>query len=577
VVDQTVREDQILVGALFSEPMRVVTVKSDDGTATWLLGLVGVQSERFRSVTLTEGDLRELKIQNPTSSYSGDCELRRPGRQAYSLGIAYGFDPYFDLSISRVDPPPRQLEAVYHYQLKLARARFLLADDAGAGKTIMAGLQLREKFDERFIVLKGAAISNQSGINQWLQNRQVITSLDLAKRNTIPPGIQQVHWDVVIVDEAHRMSWSPPARKTARYALGELLRDHSDHILLLTATPHKGDPEHLSRFLQLLDEDAYADVKSIGQAIEQRSAPFYLRRTKEAMVYFPDRQPLGGKFETSELTEVASKVRAADDEARDEVWASYRFIAFADPKCPDGLKCVGLGAGHSRGSKSLCDRVPGALKSNALLNESPGAGYLERRWPEAFKATGAWPIKSLPQAFLEGSLERLINADEYLKRKVPEFVARDDFRLASGDQAAGGYQRIWFNEPVSADKVSFDADVDLLKKEKAKALRAESAVAEVPSGPSVSKAEETARLPEAQSVTVAASAKSVVLTGVIPPALWNKVGIRLIPSLRSNAQLTLGVNSPLEIESGHAANLLRAIQQALAALELTAKIKIEVG
>ena len=122
---------------------------------------------------------------------------------------------------------------------------------------------------------------------------KVITSLDLAKRETILPGLHQVHWDVVIVDEAHRMSWSPPARKTARYALGELLRDHSDHILLLTATPHKGDPEHFSRFLQLLDEDAYADVKSVRQAIEQRSAPFYLRRTKEAMVYFPERQPDG--------------------------------------------------------------------------------------------------------------------------------------------------------------------------------------------------------------------------------------------------------------------------------------------
>ena len=81
----------------------------------------------------------------------------------------------------------------------------------------------------------------------------MITSLDLAKRENILAGLQQVHWDLVIVDEAHRMSWTPPSRKTARYALGELLRDHSDHILLLTATPHKGDPENFSLFLQLLD------------------------------------------------------------------------------------------------------------------------------------------------------------------------------------------------------------------------------------------------------------------------------------------------------------------------------------
>lgn len=70
------------------------------------------------------------------------------------------------------------------------------------------------------------------------------------------------------------MSWTPPARKTARYALGELLRESSDHLLMLTATPHKGDPENFSLFLQLLDEDAYADVRSIRQAMDQRRAPF---------------------------------------------------------------------------------------------------------------------------------------------------------------------------------------------------------------------------------------------------------------------------------------------------------------
>ncbi len=81
------------------------------------------------------------------------------------------------------------------------------------------------------------------------------------------------------------MSWTPPSKKTARYALGELLRDSSDNLLLLMATPHKGDPTNFSLFLQLLDEDAYADVKSIREAMERRHAPFYLRRTKEAMAF----------------------------------------------------------------------------------------------------------------------------------------------------------------------------------------------------------------------------------------------------------------------------------------------------
>src|SRR6202050_4754878 len=314
------KEGQVLVGSLFNEPMRVETVRPVNGD-TWSVGLVGVQSERFRSVTLTASDLQKLTIQETTCSYAGDSELLRLGLQAYMLGIAYEFDPYFGLSISRVDPLPHQLEAVYDYLLKLARVRFLLADDAGAGKTIMAGLLIRElklrglaervlivcpanltfqwrrelwdKFRESFEVQSGDSIRDQYGLNQWIEKKQVITSLDLAKRENILPGLKQVRWDLVIVDEAHRMSWSPPSRKTARYALGELLRDSSDHLLLLTATPHKGDPVNFSLFLQLLDEDAFADVKSIKEAMEKRRAPFYLRRTKEAMVYFPERQEDG--------------------------------------------------------------------------------------------------------------------------------------------------------------------------------------------------------------------------------------------------------------------------------------------
>jgi len=313
-------EGQILTGSLFSEPMRVENVRPN-GPDAWVAGLVGTQSERFRKVTLTTRDIEALTILDACPTYDGDGRLLRLGLQAYSLGIAWEFDPYFGLSISRVDPLPHQLEAIYDYLLKLARVRFLLADDAGAGKTIMAGLlirelqlrglaerilvtcpanlsfqwqrELKEKFDEKFLVLKGGDIRDQFGVNQWLEQKKVITSLDLAKRTEILPGLKQVHWDLVIVDEAHRMSWTPPARKTARYALGELLRDTSDHILMLTATPHKGDPANFSLFLQLLDADAYADVRSIREAMERRRAPFYLRRTKEAMVYFPERRPDG--------------------------------------------------------------------------------------------------------------------------------------------------------------------------------------------------------------------------------------------------------------------------------------------
>ena len=153
--------------------------------------------------------------------------------------------------------------------------------------------ELQEKFDETFMVLKGSELRAQFGVNQWMQQPKVVTSLDLAKREEILPGLQQVRWDLVVVDEAHRMSARDESHKSQRYKLGELLRDSSDHILLLTATPHKGDPANFSLFLQLLDRDAYADVRSIRQAMDAGRAPFYLRRTKEAMVHFPERNEHG--------------------------------------------------------------------------------------------------------------------------------------------------------------------------------------------------------------------------------------------------------------------------------------------
>ena len=315
-----IREGQVVTGPLFNEPMRVETVRVN-GTDVWVAGLVGQRSERFRRVTLTADDIAHLTIADSALSYDGDGRLLRIALQAFALSIAYEFDPYFGLSTSRVDPLPHQLEAVYEHLLKLPSVRFLLADDAGAGKTIMAGLlvrelklrgliervlvvcpanlafqwqrELKEKFDERFLVLKGSDIRDQFGVNQWMERKQIITSLDLAKRTDILPGLRQAHWDLVIVDEAHRMSARDEAHKSQRYRLGELLRDSTNHVLLLTATPHKGDPQNFTLFLQLLDRDAYADVKSIREAMDRRRAPFYLRRTKEAMVHFPERETDG--------------------------------------------------------------------------------------------------------------------------------------------------------------------------------------------------------------------------------------------------------------------------------------------
>ena len=96
---------------------------------------------------------------------------------------------------------------------------------------------------------------------------------------------------------------------------------------------------------------------------------------------------------------------------------------------------IDLGAGHSSSGETLCGRVIAALKSEALLNESVGAGYIERNWPPALKESGAWPLASLRQSFLNGSLTRLVDPDAVLRSKIVEFVGRGDFGLASGQKS----------------------------------------------------------------------------------------------------------------------------------------------
>ena len=129
----SIQSGQVLTGVLFSEPMRVETV-STNGPDSWNVGLVGQQSGQFSRVTLSAEEFADLAITDATPAYDGDGDLLRLGLQAYSLGIAYEFDPYFALSVSRVDPLPHQLEAVYDYLLKLPSVRFLLATTPGPAR-----------------------------------------------------------------------------------------------------------------------------------------------------------------------------------------------------------------------------------------------------------------------------------------------------------------------------------------------------------------------------------------------------------------------------------------------------------
>src|SRR6266478_395935 len=97
--------------------------------------------------------------------------------------------------------------------------------------------------------------------------------------------------------------------------------------------------------------------------------------------------------------------------------------------------------------------------NDGLLNEGIGAGYLDRHWPPAFKESGAWPLGSLRQSLLNGTLTRLIDPDPVLRGRIAEFVSHGEFGLASGAEPAEKYRRVWFHEDVSPVEIAFEADV----------------------------------------------------------------------------------------------------------------------
>ena len=157
---------------------------------------------------------------------------------------------------------------------------------------------------------------------------------------------------------------------------------------------------------------------------------------------------LGSELDDTDRAEATAKVREAGDAAREEVWSSYRFAVLADASSKsDGLAVIDLGAGHSSSSKSLCGRLIAALLSNGLLNESIGAGYLERNWPPALEDSGAWPLVSLRQSFLNGSLTRLADPDAVLRGKIVEWVGQGEFGLGSGQRSDGRFGRVWSGSP----------------------------------------------------------------------------------------------------------------------------------
>jgi hypothetical protein len=288
---------------------------------------------------------------------------------------------------------------------------------------------------------------------------------------------------------------------------------------------------------------------------------------------------LGGEFDKGDRAELQSKVKDADEAAKDEVWGDYRFAVLADGQETDGLKVIDLGAGHSSSGETLCGRVIGALKSEALLNESVGAGYIERNWPPALKQSGAWPLTSLRQSFLNGSLTRLVDPDAILKNKIVEFVSNGDLGLASGRTPDGSYERVWFEELVAPDEVAFDAGVFLLRKDSAKALKA-GAPPQPRREPSLQPSLELNTLSEPSSApgrepTPGAATKTLRLVGTVPPEVWNRLGTRILPKLRAGSDLRIGLEFTVTVKADTTATLAAELRQILQELGLDEAVRVE--
>lgn len=287
---------------------------------------------------------------------------------------------------------------------------------------------------------------------------------------------------------------------------------------------------------------------------------------------------LGADYEKADHQEIQAKVAEAEEDAKDEVWAGYRFIVLADNVDPSGLKVIDLGAGHSSSTETLCGRVIAALKAEALLNESVGAGYIDRNWPPAFKDSGAWPLASLRQSFLNGALTRLLDPDTVLRSKIVEFVGRGDFGLASGPKSDGTYERIWFDELVPSDEVAFEPGVFLLKKQKAAALKNPPAPP-----PREVKPPEQAPPPPEQEHPVDTTAKPtptptatmIRVSGSVPPELWNRLGTRVLPKLRLGQELKIGVSLEVSVDSLSAEGLCSELRQIVSDLGLEGSITVD--
>lgn len=274
------------------EPSRVVTVVAVRTLSPDAIQVIyrppegGVKECNLTRVN--EAGLYLATLERPWS-FEGDGEVFKLTVEAKRIDLAFLFDPMMAVHTSNVDPLPHQITAVYESMLPRQPLRYVLADDPGAGKTIMAGLYIRElvmradarrilivapgslveqwrdelfeKFGMEFRVYSGELDLASPSANPFEDHHQLIVRLDqMSRNNDLQLRLCNAGWDLVVFDEAHKLSAhfaGQKLAKTQRFTLAEKLGEHTRHLLLMTATPHNGKEEDFQLFLSLLDSDRF--------------------------------------------------------------------------------------------------------------------------------------------------------------------------------------------------------------------------------------------------------------------------------------------------------------------------------
>lgn len=312
-----VEVNQIVKNLIPTEPVTIIKLQALGNM--YSIKYTGINTNKTSTKVITKNQFEALEVLTAEGEFNfkGNPEKFVMYAEAERIHSAYQFDPLFAINCSVVDPLPHQVEAVYKFLLPQPKIRFLLADDTGAGKTIMTGLLLKELIMrgiiERILIVTPGGLTKQwqedemgvkFNIPFTLVNRslftadpnifrtadKVVTSIDFISREDILAVVGNTSWDMVIFDEAHKLSayeYGQKTYKSKRYEAAYILSKQCEHLLLLTATPHRGRTDTFKKLLQLLDEDIFATDDMASDRVKELSKDglnkFFIRRLKEDM------------------------------------------------------------------------------------------------------------------------------------------------------------------------------------------------------------------------------------------------------------------------------------------------------